>query len=545
MKTIKLMYLVLFVALFVGSCGKTETPAPNPNPTPNPTGSLAVANFTPLVLSGVAPLQVSFTNSSTSGVTYKWTFQGGNPATSTDTNPTVTFATAGTYTVTLVAIDKDGKESSPKTATITVTAPPPPVANFTFTPNAGAAPLLVAFTNTSTNATSYLWDFGNGQTSTAASPSTTYAAAGTYSIRLTATSANGQTNVRTANITVTAPVVQTYTINDKWIAADHNQPKSYRNHHYTFDLSEETKVDISITSSIAVGFVVYNGLDIVEVNQGSGINNFTSRTRSSSTVLKAGKYRIVALGVKDAEANYVLTVTGKLLARPTKIETQYQRIVGSWTYSDSDKRNAMSARNRHYDIEVTQDTQIDLILTSSVGTRMYMIDALGFRIIDFPTPTFSTAQSIDQSVSVRKGKYRIIASTGTGEQAANFIFEIFGHFANVTEIKSIEQTSNGAWTASANSLTSTNNPRYNLEVTQESVVDILVSSPSVDIRYALLNERGDVIADTGTGRNTGWIDTRTLPKGVYTIVVATRLDNQRGNFSLYVYGHFISNFRLK
>ena len=49
-------------------------------------------------------------------------------------------------------------------------------------------PFTVNFTNKSQNAESYLWDFGNGVTSTETSPSYTYNETGTYTIQLTATS---------------------------------------------------------------------------------------------------------------------------------------------------------------------------------------------------------------------------------------------------------------------------------------------------------------------------------------------------------------------
>lgn len=56
---------------------------------------------------------------------------------------------------------------------------------FTASPtSACAAPLTVKFTNTSSNATTYFWDFGDGTTSTASSPTKTYSNAGTYSVKL-------------------------------------------------------------------------------------------------------------------------------------------------------------------------------------------------------------------------------------------------------------------------------------------------------------------------------------------------------------------------
>ena len=60
----------------------------------------------------------------------------------------------------------------------------PPTAAFNFS----STGLDVTFTNTSTNAVSYFWNFGDGGTSVQDSPTHTYAAAGTYSICLTATS---------------------------------------------------------------------------------------------------------------------------------------------------------------------------------------------------------------------------------------------------------------------------------------------------------------------------------------------------------------------
>lgn len=66
---------------------------------------------------------VIFTNASTGSPTsYSWTFTGGTPATSTATNPTVTYSTAGTYTVSLTASNANGSNTKTQTAYITVLA---------------------------------------------------------------------------------------------------------------------------------------------------------------------------------------------------------------------------------------------------------------------------------------------------------------------------------------------------------------------------------------------------------------------------------------
>jgi serine protease len=87
-----------------------------------------------------------------------------------------------------------------------------PVANFSSSANA----LTVSFTDTSTDSdgsiASRSWDFGDGTSSTAANPSKTYSAAGTYTVKLTVVDNGGASNTKTATVTVGASSgPQTYT----------------------------------------------------------------------------------------------------------------------------------------------------------------------------------------------------------------------------------------------------------------------------------------------------------------------------------------------
>ncbi len=85
-----------------------------------------------------------------------------------------------------------------------------PVANFTANVTAGAAPLTITFADASTNApTSWLWDFGDGDSTNATvrNPVHTYTSAGTYNVTLTATNAGGSNSTTRADyITVTPGV---------------------------------------------------------------------------------------------------------------------------------------------------------------------------------------------------------------------------------------------------------------------------------------------------------------------------------------------------
>ena len=70
--------------------------------------------------------------------------------------------------------------------TKTVTILPAPAAGFSAAPVSGAYPLAVVFSNTSTYATQYLWDFSGGVSSTVFEPVQTFDGPGTFAVELTA-----------------------------------------------------------------------------------------------------------------------------------------------------------------------------------------------------------------------------------------------------------------------------------------------------------------------------------------------------------------------
>ncbi len=144
------------------------------------------AGFTAGPSSGCAPLTVTFNDTTTGGATsWSWTFDGGDPATSTSQNPVVTFPLPGTYIVSLTA--SSGGATSTFQDTIVVNGPP----QSGFTADNPLGNTTVSFDNTSMDAESYHWDFGDGSTSTDNAPTHTYGADGDYTVMLIATNACG------------------------------------------------------------------------------------------------------------------------------------------------------------------------------------------------------------------------------------------------------------------------------------------------------------------------------------------------------------------
>ena len=158
---------------------------------------------------------MSFTNTSSTGYSYKWNF--GDGGTSTSYNPPAhTYASAGNYTVYVVAYISAATGSCKDTARLVVTVLPSPVANFSYTPQTGCNSITTAFTDESTSSgviTSWQWNFGNSNTfSGQAPPAQTYTT-GTYTISLLATSANNCKNTKTQTVTVYQKPVPQFTTN--------------------------------------------------------------------------------------------------------------------------------------------------------------------------------------------------------------------------------------------------------------------------------------------------------------------------------------------
>jgi pseudomonalisin len=163
--------------------------------------STVAANFSASATSGKVPLTVHFTDKSVGSIK-SWLWNFGDGKTSTTQNPSHTYSKAGAYTVTLTVTGADG-ETSALTESNYITVCTAPKANFTAAPVSGKAPLPVVFTDKSTGViTSWLWNFGDGATSTVESPNHTYSKTGTYKAKLTVTGPGG-TCSKTLSIRVT------------------------------------------------------------------------------------------------------------------------------------------------------------------------------------------------------------------------------------------------------------------------------------------------------------------------------------------------------
>ena len=146
------------------------------------TDSPALAAFTADVTNGCFPLTVNFTDPNETTTAWEWTFENGIPATSNLKNPTSAFLTEGTHSVTLIATTPDGTFTLSQPDFIVTT--PLPTINVQFSIVNDST---VVFSSNSSNATNFVWDFGDGNTSSEANPTHTYSSGGLVTVTLVAT----------------------------------------------------------------------------------------------------------------------------------------------------------------------------------------------------------------------------------------------------------------------------------------------------------------------------------------------------------------------
>ncbi len=172
-------YTVMFTA--TGKGGKTTKEYQVTVSTIKPTTDFIVKNG--------SEGKISIDNLSLNAETYLWEFGDGGK--SNEKNPTYVFKKNAKYVITLTATGKGGKSTLQKEITINsiIEIPVPTVTITANKENEGS----VSFNSSTVNAESYLWDFGDGTTSSQKNPTHVYIKNGAYVVTLTAKGKGGET----------------------------------------------------------------------------------------------------------------------------------------------------------------------------------------------------------------------------------------------------------------------------------------------------------------------------------------------------------------
>jgi gliding motility-associated-like protein len=181
----------------------------NLNCTSSTTATVFVENsptvaFNSINIAGCAPLCSQFSDLSTvvSGTISNWNWSFGDGYSSTSQNPSHCFDNSGLYDISLTVTSSNGCSKTYTNLDMIHVYPNPTAEFISNVEETDILNPIVDFTNLSSNANSYEWNFGSLTTSTLTNPSYTYNQEGIYSTTLTATNQYGCKDVAIHDIIV-------------------------------------------------------------------------------------------------------------------------------------------------------------------------------------------------------------------------------------------------------------------------------------------------------------------------------------------------------
>ena len=334
-------------------------------------------------------LDASFTDQSTDSdgtiASRLWNF--GDGGTSTATNPTYTYAASGTYNVTLTVTDNNGATAT-DTDTVSVSSSNVgPTANFT---SAASGSNQIAFTDTSNDSdgsvVAWLWNFGDGTTSTAQNPSHTFPASGSYTVRLTVTDNGGITGTKA--VTVTTGAAPT---------AD-----------YTYSISQNV---VTFTDASSAGGGTINARTWNFSASGSPTSSASAGPVAVTYPDSAGSYSVSlsvtnTLGLSDSETKTIQVyapMTGSIAASITNNNTTSAQGTGTVTRSGGATAASYEWRKNGVTFATTTTNTVDLPNTSGVTAILECIVTSGGRTL-----------SLTQANGNKHTTYSLNRTTSTG-----------------------------------------------------------------------------------------------------------------------------------
>lgn len=323
--------------------------------TPQPVANIAGP------ITGTAGVAVAFNGSASTDpvnktLTFSWTFGDGTGG--SGASPSHTYLAPGTYAVTLLVTNTDGIHGVAGASAVIAATPVLAPQVKTGGPYTGNAGVGLNFNGSASSdpsnptggpfALTFTWNFGDGSQAFGATPTHTYAQAGTYTVSLTAQSASGGTATATTSATVgpASPVAGSPTANAggpytgvartavAFSGASSSDPnQATLTYHWDFgdgtsnDTGSTTTHTYLVAGTYSVSLYVFNG---TSGNSASTTATMTAAPQAALVVSAGGPYTVAV--------NQALTVDGSRTTDPSGRQLTY-----TWDFGDGGTRTGAQA----------------------------------------------------------------------------------------------------------------------------------------------------------------------------------------------------------
>jgi len=316
---------------------------------------------------------VNFLNTSSPAPTSStWDYGDGSP-TEIRRDGQHSYTTPGTYTVTL----NNSFSGCSGIATKTVTVVGPPTTNFSGTNLNGCVPPLTSqFNDLTAGATAWLWNFGDGTTSTIKNPSHQYTTYGSFSVSLTTSSAGGCTHTLTQSgfVNIVKPVV-TFSNTPAYGCAPFI---------YTPTIAVTTVDGVANYMWDFGNGVTFNGLTPPPQTYAAGVYNI-SLTITTNGGCQATATGVVKVGSTQPIPQFIAVPTSQCVGQPIQFTDQSTGGANQWTWDFGDGGSDTAQNPIH---SYTKPGTYDVTLTAYNNGCLQILKKTAYITINPPLADF-------------------------------------------------------------------------------------------------------------------------------------------------------------
>lgn len=306
----------------------------------------------------------AFTNTasiSSGTMSHSWDF-GDLSGTSNNTSPSYTYSNANTYTVELISTSNNGCADT-VSKSVTVNSLPSP----SFSASNTCLGTAMSFTNNSTGASTYSWNFDDGNSSTSSAPSHTYTNAGSYNVELTAKTSQGCESSTSNNVVVYALPVANFSASNECLGED----VSFNNlstgaTSYSWSLGDGNS---STDAAPAHGYA----------SSGTYTVSLTATSSNSCTHQASKSVTVYALPAPSFTASTVCFGNATSFTNTTSGTNSY-----AWNFGDGTS-SSLESPSKTY----SNDGRYDVILTATSGDGCIGADTSKVTVNEQPVASFT------------------------------------------------------------------------------------------------------------------------------------------------------------
>lgn len=482
-----------------------------------------VASFT--AKDGCIGDSVRFTNTSTTAgaVTYSWNFGDGSPLGSAK-DPAHLYTSAGSYLVKLTVTTPAGC-SDFDTMTINVYVSP--------TSKWAAKNVCdgdsVHFTNftTGSGTLTYAWDFGDGNTSTATNPVHLYAAAGTYTVKMTASYASGCSGTLSTQITVYPAAIADFTTADVCMG--------------------NTVLTTNKSTGGTLSYVWDFGDGTAKSTITSPIHNYKTSGKFTITLVATNSNGCTDTKTIDVNVNEKPVAKFGFAGNCVKTPTQFTdsstissgTLTYNWNFGDA---GTSTVKNPVHTYQGVQNYQVTLIVTSSLGCSDTFVKTVS--IVARPSAVFSKTITPGRLATFTPADQSLVSYTwdfgdgGTSTTTApTHQYATNGKYAVKLTVKSANgcsQTYTDTANVTGSGIYDNYIPLFNLSIQPNPFTISTTLHYGLDksslINAAVYDMTGRLMATLVSGKmekgeHTAIFDAQNIPSGLYMLRIS--VDGQR------------------